>query len=80
MEVSLSPDLEAELARIANQRGCDTEAVARDAIERVVNYDDWFIGENDKGLAEIDNGDVLTHEAVTARLEPRLAQQQQPRR
>ena len=79
MEVSLSPDLEAKLARIANQRGCDAEAVARDAIERVVNYDDWFIGEVDKGLAEIDQGDVLTHEAVTARLEQRLAQKQ-PRR
>jgi len=35
MEVNLSPDLEAKLARIANQRGCDAEAVVRDAIERV---------------------------------------------
>jgi predicted transcriptional regulator len=38
MEVSLSPALEAKLARIANQRGCDAEAVARDAIERVVLF------------------------------------------
>jgi hypothetical protein len=37
MEVNVSPDLEAKLARIANLRGCDAEAVAPDAIEQVVN-------------------------------------------
>jgi predicted transcriptional regulator len=79
MEVNLSPDLEAKLARIANQRGCDAEAVARDAIERVVNYDEWFIGEVEKGLAQIDRGEVLTHEAVRSRLEKRLTEKQ-PRR
>ena len=72
MELNLSPDLEAKLARIANQRGCDAEAVAREAIERVVNYDEWFLGEVEKGLAQIERGDVLTHEAVGARLEKRL--------
>jgi predicted transcriptional regulator len=74
MEVNLSPDLEAKLARIANQRGCDAEAVARDAIERVVNYDEWFIGEVEKGLAQIDRGEVLTHEAVGSRVEKRLTE------
>jgi predicted transcriptional regulator len=74
MEVNLPPDLEAKLARIANQRGCDAEAVARDAIERLVNYDEWFIGEVEKGLAQIERGEVLTHEAVGARLDKRLAQ------
>jgi predicted transcriptional regulator len=69
MELNLSPDLEAKLARIANQRGCDAEAVAREAIERVVNYDEWFLAEVEKGLAQIERGDVLTHEAVGARLE-----------
>ena len=72
--MNLSPDLEAKLARIATQRGCDAEDVARDAIERVVNYDEWFIGEVEKGLAQIERGEVLTHEAVGARLDKRLAQ------
>ena len=78
MEVNLSPDLEAKLARIANQRGCDAESVARDAIERLVNYDEWFIREVEKGLAQIERGEVLTHEAVGTALEERLAQK--PRR
>jgi predicted transcriptional regulator len=51
MELNLSPDLGAELARIANQRGCDAEAVAREAIERVVNCDECFLAETEKGLA-----------------------------
>jgi len=48
--------------------------VARDAIERLINYDEWFIGEVEKGLAQIERGEVLTHEAVGTRLEERLAQ------
>jgi predicted transcriptional regulator len=79
MEVNLSPDLEAKLGRIANQRSCDAEAVARDAIARVVNHDEWFIGEVEKGLAQIERGDVLTHEVVGSRLGKRLTEKQ-PRR
>ena len=76
MEVNLSPDLQAKLARIADQRGCDAEALAREAIERLVDYDEWFIREVEKGLAQVDRGDVLTHEAVGARLEKRLTEKQ----
>ena len=79
VEVNLSPDLEAKLARVADQRGCDAEAVAREAIERLVDYDEWFIREVEKGLKQIERGDVLTHEAVGARLARRLIEKQ-PRR
>jgi predicted transcriptional regulator len=76
MEVNLSPDLQAKLARIADQRGCDAEALAREAIERLVNYDEWFIREVERGLSQIERGEVLTHEAVGARLEKRLTKKQ----
>jgi predicted transcriptional regulator len=46
----------------------------REAIERAVDYDDWFIREVEKGLAQIDAGQVLTHDAVGARLEQKLAE------
>jgi predicted transcriptional regulator len=68
MEVNLSLDLEAKLARIENQRSCYAEAVARDAIERVVNHDEWFICEVEKGLAQIERGDVLTLEVAGSRV------------
>ena len=68
--------MEARLARVAGQRGCDAEALAREAIERLVNYDEWFVREVDKGLAQIERGDVLTHEAVGARLAKRVTEKQ----
>ncbi|MFN0105393.1 MAG: CopG family ribbon-helix-helix protein [Bryobacteraceae bacterium] len=72
MEVHLSPDVENKLASLADRRGTDTQALARAAIERFVDYDDWFIREVEKGLRQIDRGLVLTHEGGGARLEKRL--------
>ena len=74
MEVTLSPDLQAKLARIARDRGTDAEAVAREAIERLVDYDDWFAREVEKGLTQIERGETLSHEDVGARLRQRLAE------
>ena len=74
MEVNLSPDLEGKLARAAGRRGVSADVLIREAIERAVEYDDWFVREVEKGLAEIEAGQVLTHEAVGARFEQRLAE------
>jgi len=73
MEINLSPNVEAKLARIAAERGRDAEVLAREAIERLVDYDEWFIKEAEKGLAQIDRGEVLTHEEVGARVERLLS-------
>ena len=45
MEIRLNSDLQAKLTQLASQRGRDTEALVVEAVERMVNYDDWFIGE-----------------------------------
>jgi predicted transcriptional regulator len=79
MEVNLSPDLEGKLAQAAGRRGVSADALIREAIERVVDYDDWFIREVEKGLTQIDAGQVLTHDAVGARLEQKLAEHQSRR-
>jgi len=76
MEVPLSPDVQAKLARLAAERGRDPEALAREAIERFVDYDEWFVKEVEKGLAQIARGEVLTHEEVGARLEKSLTEKQ----
>ena len=68
MEVHLNPDVEAKLARLAAERGQNAAALAGEAIERFVDYDEWFIREVEKGLAQIDRGEVLTHEEVGARI------------
>lgn len=79
MEVKLSPDLADKLAHAAERRGISSELLAREAIERAVDYDDWFVREVEKGLAQIEAGQVLSHEAVGTRLAQKLAQHQSRR-
>ncbi|MGO8818618.1 MAG: CopG family ribbon-helix-helix protein [Terriglobia bacterium] len=76
MNVSLDPVMHAKLLRLAAERGRDAEVLAREAIEHFVNYDEWFVNEVEKGLAQIDRGEVLTHEQVGSRLEKLLAEKQ----
>jgi predicted transcriptional regulator len=76
MNVSLDPVVQAKLLRLAAERGRDAEVLAREAIEHFVNYDEWFVNEVEKGLAQIDRGEVLTHEQVGSRLEKLLAEKQ----
>jgi predicted transcriptional regulator len=64
--------LQAKLTRLATERGRHKEAIAQEAIERFVDYDDWFIREVEKGLASAERGDLLTHEEVGARLQKLL--------
>ena len=78
MEVTLSADVQAKLTRIAHERGTDPQALAREAIERLVGYDDWFVGEVEKGLAQIERGETLSHEEVGTRLAKHLTEE--PRR
>jgi predicted transcriptional regulator len=73
MEVTLSADLQAKLARIAQERRTNPQDLAREAIERLVDYDDWFVREVDKGFAQIERGATLSHEEVGARLDKHLA-------
>jgi predicted transcriptional regulator len=76
MEVHLNPDVQAKLSRIAAARGSDAELLAREAIERFVDYDEWFIREVERGIASADRGELLSHEEVGARLEKRIAEKQ----
>jgi predicted transcriptional regulator len=62
MEVHLNPDLQAKLTRLAAEQGRDTEALAREAIERLVDYREWFLREVEKGLTAADRG--IDHVAV----------------
>ena len=73
MELHLSPELEGKLALAADRRGVSVEALAREALERAVDYDDWFVLEVETGLAQIDAGQTLTHDVVGTRLEKKLA-------
>lgn len=61
MEVNIGPDLQAKLNRLATERGRDTQTLVREAIERLVDYDEWFLREVEEGLAAADRGELIDH-------------------
>ena len=64
MEVRFGPDLQAKLAALASQQGRDSESLVVDAVERMVNYDQWFIREVEKGISAPDRDELIDHEDV----------------
>ncbi len=64
MEVDLTPDLEAKLRRLAAEQGRDTRALMREALERFLDYDEWFAREVEKGLAAADRGELTEHAEI----------------
>jgi predicted transcriptional regulator len=44
MEVNLKPELHAKLDRLAADRSSDAGILVQEAIERFVEYDEWFLG------------------------------------
>ena len=79
MEVHFPPDLEAKLNQKAMEQGRDTESLVYEAVERFIDHDEWFVREVEKGLEQIERGNVLEHEEVGARLEKLLAEKQRPK-
>lgn len=76
MEVPLSSETQARLAEIAQARGGKPELIAREAIERFVEYDDWFVREVERGIASAAQGQMLSHEEVGERLEELIRRRQ----
>jgi len=78
MEVHFSPDLQAKLSRLAAEQGRDSAELVREAVERLLDYDSWFIREVEKGLAQIEGSKTLTHAEVGSKLEQLIARKQPP--
>jgi predicted transcriptional regulator len=64
MEVRLNPDLEAKLSRMAVEQGRPTEALVQEAVERLVDYDEWFLREIEIGESAADRGEFIEHSEV----------------
>ena len=71
MDIPLSPDLQSKLSRLAAQQGRPTEALVVEAVERMVNYDEWFLHEVEKGLAAADRGELRDHDEVRKLIDER---------
>ena len=72
MEVTLSPEPEARLQRVACRTGRSTEALAQEAIGHLLEHEERFIEAVEKGLASLDRGEFITHQEVKRRIESLL--------
>jgi predicted transcriptional regulator len=71
MDVPLNSDLQTKFSRLAAQQGRASEALVIEAVERMVNYDEWFLREVDKGLAAADRGELVDHSDVRKMIDER---------
>ena len=69
MEVHLTADQQAKLARLATDKGCDADTLAQEAIDHYLEQEFRFVEAVNLGEAELEHGDYLTHEEVGARIE-----------
>lgn len=68
MEVDFSPETEAKLNRAAQENGSGSAEYVRQLVENYLDYDSWFRQKVNKGLAQLDAGQYLTHEEVGQRI------------
>lgn len=71
MEVHFTPEQQAKLARLAAAQGCETQALVQEAVERLLNYDEWFSREVDRGLEAADRGEFVEHADIRRMIEGR---------
>jgi predicted transcriptional regulator len=71
MEVPLTSDQQAKLLRMATEQGRAAETLVQEAVERLVNYDDWFLREVEKGLAAADRGEFVEHDDIRKMIDSR---------
>lgn len=62
--MNLNPDLQARLTRLAADRDSDAGTLVREAVERLVDYDEWFLREVREGVAAADRGELIDHEDI----------------
>ena len=76
MEINLTDAVKAKLSRVAAEQGKNEESLVQEAIERLVDYDDWSIRQVEKGLAQIERNETLKDEEAGARMEKLIAERQ----
>ena len=78
MEVHLTPEKQALLQQLATRTGKNTVDLVQEPVDRLLDYDAWFVQEVEKGLAQAARGELIDHEDLVARIEKRI-QTRQPR-
>jgi len=64
MDVHFNPDLQDKLSRMAAQQGRPAETLVEEAVELLVDYNDWFLKEVDDGLDAADREEFIDHSDI----------------
>jgi predicted transcriptional regulator len=64
MEVSLTPEQETQLGKLATERGSNAAALAREVLNAYLSENERFVKAVKVGEAALARGDVLTHGEV----------------
>ncbi len=64
MKVHFSPAIQAKLDRAAAQQGRNTESLIQEAVERLVDHNEWFIRQVEEGLSAADRGEFVEHHEI----------------
>jgi predicted transcriptional regulator len=73
MPFLLPEELESRLTQFAADHGRDASGVAREAIERFLDFEAWFDQQVDIGIRAADSGDLIDHDAVGQMVERRYS-------
>jgi predicted transcriptional regulator len=72
MEVHITPDQEAQLSDLAAKTGQGTDDLVREAVERLLVYNQWFKKQVRVGVDQLDRGEFIEEEEMDARVERML--------
>ena len=56
---------------MAAAQDCAAESLVQEAVERLLNYDEWFSREVDKGLNAANRGEFVEHDDVRKMIDSR---------
>jgi predicted transcriptional regulator len=71
MQVNFPQELQERIDRAAAEQGRDSESLVREAVERSLDYDQWFLREVENGLVAAERGEFVDHEEVKKLVESR---------
>jgi predicted transcriptional regulator len=71
MDVQFNPNLQTKLSRMAAQQGRAAEALVEEAVERLVDSEEWFLQEVDKGIAAADHAEFIDHSDIRKMIDSR---------
>lgn len=69
MEVHLTPQQEAQLNELATTTGRGTDELMKEAVDRLLAYNEWFKEQVQVGLDQANRGEFIEEEEMDARIE-----------